>query len=292
MAEHLLAGPGQAAAVPVSRFRQPGPVRVQRRRPDRRSRHRRGGGLDDRRLPVALLVLRHGQHAAQVPDRLLRARPVALVHHENVGRSPGSRPWPPGSSRPSPVPRRPGSSRPAKRSPPRPGRRPTVSTRRTSNPAASRMRSACGVAQASPPRWPRLAMDLMNTPGRSRAPASAPGHPSSAPPLNGEVGSTASTPTRSPRLPVGPDQRAGDGGLADAGRAGQADHLRVPGQRRDDLHHVAQLRRRRSRPAIPAGPGPAGPIARRRYRAWRRPARGLASGYPRRRDRRPASCSG
>ena len=41
---------------------------------------------------------------------------------------------------------------------------PTVSIRITSKPAASRTRSACGAAQDSPPRCPRLAMDRMNTP--------------------------------------------------------------------------------------------------------------------------------
>ena len=40
---------------------------------------------------------------------------------------------------------------------------PTVSTMISSKPAASRTRMACGVAAASPPRWPRLAIDLMNT---------------------------------------------------------------------------------------------------------------------------------
>ena len=38
---------------------------------------------------------------------------------------------------------------------------PTVSTRITSQPAASSTRSACGVAQASPPRWPREAIERM-----------------------------------------------------------------------------------------------------------------------------------
>ncbi len=38
---------------------------------------------------------------------------------------------------------------------------PTVSTRITSQPAASSTRIACGAAQASPPRWPRVAMERM-----------------------------------------------------------------------------------------------------------------------------------
>jgi hypothetical protein len=38
---------------------------------------------------------------------------------------------------------------------------PTVSIRITSQPAASSTRSACGVAQARPPRWPREAIERM-----------------------------------------------------------------------------------------------------------------------------------
>ena len=38
---------------------------------------------------------------------------------------------------------------------------PTVSSSTTSNPAASSTRSAWGAATASPPRWPRVAIDRM-----------------------------------------------------------------------------------------------------------------------------------
>ncbi|CAM3610059.1 hypothetical protein STAL104432_26180 [Streptomyces albus] len=38
---------------------------------------------------------------------------------------------------------------------------PTVSTRITSQPAASSTRTACGAAHARPPRWPRVAIDRM-----------------------------------------------------------------------------------------------------------------------------------
>lgn len=38
---------------------------------------------------------------------------------------------------------------------------PTVSTRITSQPAASSTRIACGADQASPPRWPRVAIERM-----------------------------------------------------------------------------------------------------------------------------------
>jgi len=73
---------------------------------------------------------------------------------------------------------------------------PTVSTSTTSQPAASSTRTACGVAQASPPRWPRLAIDRMNTFGSVAWSCIRTRSPSSAPPENGEDGSTASTPTR------------------------------------------------------------------------------------------------
>ena len=76
---------------------------------------------------------------------------------------------------------------------------PTVSIRTTSNPAASRIRSACGTAQDRPPRWPRLAMERMNTPPSVACSCILTRSPSRAPPVNGDVGSTARTPTRSPR---------------------------------------------------------------------------------------------
>lgn len=38
---------------------------------------------------------------------------------------------------------------------------PTVSTRTTSQPAASSTRMACGADQARPPRWPRVAIERM-----------------------------------------------------------------------------------------------------------------------------------
>src|SRR4051812_28107151 len=75
---------------------------------------------------------------------------------------------------------------------------PTVSMRTTSQPTASSTRSACGAAAASPPRWPRVAIDRMKTPGSVAWSCIRTRSPSSAPPLNGEDGSTASTPTRWP----------------------------------------------------------------------------------------------
>src|SRR4051794_18622408 len=75
---------------------------------------------------------------------------------------------------------------------------PTVSTTTTSNPAASRTRIAWGVVHASPPRWPGEAIDRMKTPGSVAWSCIRTRSPSSAPPENGDDGSTASTPTRRP----------------------------------------------------------------------------------------------
>ena len=69
--------------------------------------------------------------------------------------------------------------------------------------AARRVEDAdapAGAAQDSPPRWPRLAIERMNTPGSVAWSCIRTRSPSSAPPVNGDDGSTASTPTRSPAL--------------------------------------------------------------------------------------------
>src|SRR5579875_3005711 len=75
---------------------------------------------------------------------------------------------------------------------------PTVSTSTTSQRAASSTRSACGTAADNPPSWPREAIDRMNTPSSVAWSCIRTRSPSSAPPENGEDGSTASTPTRLP----------------------------------------------------------------------------------------------
>src|ERR1700754_2561662 len=75
---------------------------------------------------------------------------------------------------------------------------PTVSTSTTSQPAASSTRRAWGVAHARPPRWPRVAIERMNTPSSVACSPIRTRSPSSAPPEKGEVGSTARTPTRRP----------------------------------------------------------------------------------------------
>ena len=75
---------------------------------------------------------------------------------------------------------------------------PTVSMRTMSVPAASSTRAASLVARASPPRWPRVAMLRMNTPGSRACACMRTRSPRTAPPLNGLVGSTATTPTERP----------------------------------------------------------------------------------------------
>jgi len=72
---------------------------------------------------------------------------------------------------------------------------PTVSISTMSNPAASSTRTTSPVAAASPPRLPRFAMLRMNTPRSPARSVMRIRSPSTAPPLNGLVGSTATMPT-------------------------------------------------------------------------------------------------
>src|SRR5256885_1816615 len=67
-------------------------------------------------------------------------------------------------------------------------------------PSASRTRTASKVARASPPAWPRVAIDRMKTPGSTPVSAIRIRSPSTAPPVYGDVGSTATTPTFRSRL--------------------------------------------------------------------------------------------
>ena len=72
---------------------------------------------------------------------------------------------------------------------------PTVSMTTMSLPAASRISAASPVARARPPRWPRVAMLRMKTPVSPAWACMRRRSPRTAPPLNGLVGSTATTPT-------------------------------------------------------------------------------------------------
>ena len=69
----------------------------------------------------------------------------------------------------------------------------------TSHPAASSTRIAWGVVHDNPPRCPREAIERMYTSGSSACSCMRTRSPSSAPPENGEDGSTARIPTRLPR---------------------------------------------------------------------------------------------
>src|SRR4051812_36522416 len=75
---------------------------------------------------------------------------------------------------------------------------PTVSMRSRSNPNASSTSATSRVAAASPPSDPRVAIDRMKTPGSSATFSIRTRSPSNAPPVNGDVGSTAMTPTDIP----------------------------------------------------------------------------------------------
>ena len=139
--------------------------------------------------------------------------------------------------------------------------------------------------------------------------------PSSAPPENGEDGSTASTPTRLPCSAVRRDQRRRRGRLADAGRAGQADDLAWPAcgasaaitsrscgvgvlDQRDQPRDRAGLTLAGARdaasatrrPRRPASGGHAGSGRGGRAAAARRPGRRRRTARPRR-VRRRAACS-
>jgi len=73
---------------------------------------------------------------------------------------------------------------------------PTVSIRMTSNPAASKTCTSPAVARANPPSEPREAIERMNTPGSPARSRIRTRSPSTAPPVNGLDGSTATMATR------------------------------------------------------------------------------------------------
>ena len=77
---------------------------------------------------------------------------------------------------------------------------PTVSSRMTSIPNPSSTSHTSRVDVASPPNDPRVAIDRIKTPGSSATSSMRIRSPRSAPPVNGDVGSTATMPTRSPAL--------------------------------------------------------------------------------------------
>ena len=86
---------------------------------------------------------------------------------------------------------------------------------------------AATVWSDSPPRRSRAAIERTKTPRSAGSVAMRARSPSNAPPVRREDGSTASTPTVSPRARARATKHIGQGRLADAGRAGQADHMRA-----------------------------------------------------------------
>src|SRR5213079_3019854 len=104
-----------------------------------------------------------------------------------------------------------------------------------SMPSASRTRTASKVARASPPAWPRVAIDRMKTPGSTPVSAIRIRSPSTAPPVYGDVGSTAPTPVFS-HEPV--DQRT----LPDSGRPRESDDVGSARVRENPREGVRRLR--------------------------------------------------
>ena len=248
------------AAAQLAVLGQPGPVLVERRddlvdalaaRGDRLAR----SAAASRPAPRSP----RRDHALDVADGGVGAVPVGLVDHEDVGDLQDA-----GLGRLDRVAHAraraaPAWCRPARRSPPRPGRRRRSRPGPRRSRRASSTRSACGVAAASPPRCPRVAIDRMKTPGSVAWSCIRTRSPSSAPPENGADGSTASTPTRCPRPRSARTSVVGRWSTCRRpGEPVRPIDLGLPGVRRERRRHLAQLRRRRPRPARSAGPPPAG----------------------------------
>ena len=190
------AGGGSISALPPQRPRAVGVERVQQRRhPGAGGRH----GAQHRRRPAACRdAVTQAQHVPQLADGVLGAVPVGLVHHVDVADLEDARlgrlhavAHARGASTSTTV-----SAAPATSTSDWPT--PTVSTRTTSKPAAVEHAQRLRDATARPPRCPRVAIDRMKTPGSVACSCIRTRSPSSAPPENGDDGSTASTATRVP----------------------------------------------------------------------------------------------
>ena len=108
---------------------------------------------------------------------------------------------------------------------------PTVSMSTRSNPAASSTAAAAVVVEARPPAWPRDAIERMNTSGSPAYDCIRTRSPSSAPPVIGDDGSTATTATARPAARTTADQRRDERRLAGARRAGDAHQVGLAGDR-------------------------------------------------------------
>src|SRR5205823_1284572 len=133
---------------------------------------------------------------------------------------------------------------------------PTVSTRMRAKPNASSRSATSSVVVARPPCAPRVAMERMKTCGARLADSIRMRSPSSAPPVNGLVGATATTPTESPCAREGGVGRSASAPLPaprGAARGGtefqsrQGDPLPRPGDAPRRLEQKAPLRLRAPR---------------------------------------------
>ena len=166
---------------------------------------------------------------------------------------------------------------------------PTVSSRTRSLPAASSRSAACSVASASPPRWPRVPIERMKTPGVEEV-VGEPDPVAEQRALRERARRVDRDDADRPaRLPHVADERADQRRLADARRAGDADderRARLRVEVADELvrERVAVLDERdRPRERAPVA-------ARGRRRRDRRASR--RGGCSRERLRRPSSRRG
>ena len=102
---------------------------------------------------------------------------------------------------------------------------PTVSMMTVSQPSSPITRTTPLTPSARPPRWPREAIDRTKTIGSVAWRIMRTRSPRTAPPVNGDDGSTAMTPTRRSGMPSPElaDEGVGERALAGARRAGDSD---------------------------------------------------------------------
>ena len=178
-----------------------------------RSRRRRVG-QDDRRSPGALGI--EGEDRADLVRHSLRSRVVGLVDRDHVGY-----PMIPAfnACTESPEPGFSTSRRCRRSRSPRPRSAPRRPSRERRDPSGRvEQERAWSVASASPPRWPRVPIERMKTPGSRKWSESLIRSPRSAPCVNGLDGSRRSR-RRSDRAPGRAGRAADQRRLADSRRA-------------------------------------------------------------------------
>ena len=125
-------------------------------------------------------------------------------------------------------------------------------------PTASSRRMASGVARARPPRWPRVAIERMNTPGSVAWSCMRTRSPRMAPPVNGDDGSMASTATSWPCARRWPMSALVSVDLPAPGRAGEPDGVGLAAERVGAGGRPRGPARRPARSATAGGPAPPG----------------------------------